>query len=860
VKRLLPLLLAAAIAVPLAVAAPARAGTYHMQIDTTTNVDGWQFNKPSGYWLCSIFSRAGACGDADVPSPTPLRVFALGNVAAGDEAYWYWTAPPTVSIASGSVVVDYNTTPSTRVYMKARLLNRSFASQPELHAANDMAVTTWSIPAGNESVGIFLRAVSDRTYNNKAQNTISIRSMDAVLRDDTAPVPQLGGELASGRWLNDVQSVCTTVAATDAGSGVISSVLRDQSGPVYDQHALPMSPVMQPGAANYAHNLCLVPAHLTDGYHDLLVRVTDAAGESSDAPLSVWADSHAPVATNLTPEETTDRRAPISFSVDGGPSGIASFQAWVDGHPMTVSGSDALYQPAADMAYGPHTVTWSATDGAGNHRDGFWSFQVADGVAPALSGGLPAANGTTELRRPQIEFRVTDDGSGINPSTLHVLLDGSEVAPFGTFAAGTFDYTPAVDMAYGRHTVSVTVADRYGNVMRPATWSFDVVDATAPVLSDVRPDDGSESSDRTPAISFAAADAGVGVDPAGIVVTLDGHDVSAAGSFAGGRFSFTPSQPLAYGRHDVTAQASDRSGNRSAVMAWSFEVRDETPPVISDRSPRPGAIVTGPAAVMFTVTDAGTGVDDATLAVSVDGQDVMSWSTWSGGRFVYDPGTLGAGVHTVSVTVADTSGNVTGPVLWQFAAVDPARLDVAPVSVPAHLVAGSAATLRFAATSNGAPVAATALRVSSRPAGAAAFAPAGTLTTDANGQIAFRVQPLVTTDYRVELVDSGSVSVVRTVVVAQRVRLAAASARVHLGSAIRLGGAVTPVRAGGTARVELLTRHGWTIVATRHVGSGGRYAATLLPRVRGTYVFRVVVAATATNAAGTSRTVTVRVV
>jgi hypothetical protein len=49
-------------------------------------------------------------------------------------------------------------------------------------------------------------------------------------------------------------------------------------------------------------------------------------------------------------------------------------------------------------------------------------------------------------------------------------------------------------------------------------------------------------------------------------------------------------------------------------------------------------------------------------------------------------------------------------------------------------------------------------------------------------------------------------------------------------------------------------------VSSPHLNSRSRFAATMLPRVRGRYVFRVVAAATARNAAGTSRPIAVRVV
>jgi hypothetical protein len=861
VKRLLLLLCGCAIlALPLVVSPPAQAGTYQMSVDTSTNLDGWKLTSAPGYWGCSFASRPGPCADADVPMPTSLRLFAKGSVTADDEAFWYWTAPPTVSIASGSVDVTYTTGTDFRVFMKARLHNYAFASQPRLHVSSGSGTASWNIPADNEAVGLFMTSVANHSPSNKWSDSLNIVSMNATLRDDTAPTATLSGPLVSGQWLNQAQPVCLTVDAADAGSGVVSSQLRDQLASVYDSHLLVTRPVMQPGASSYSHELCLTPSQFADGSHDLLVRVADAAGESVDLPFSISTDSHAPVAQQTAPSETTQRRPNVSFSVDAGPSGLASFEAAVDGQPMIITGDTASYLPTADLSYGTHTVTWSAGDTAGNHRDGFWAFQVVDAVAPSLSDRQPAAAATGEDRRPPVGFTLVDDGSGVDGSTLRVLLDGVDVAPFGSLVDGQFGYTPVSDLAYGHHTISVTVSDRFGNAMAPQQWGFDVVDATAPVLSDVRPDDGSSGSDRTPALSVAIGDAGTGVEASSISVTLDGSDVSARGSFSGGRFTYVPSDPLGYGAHTVTAQASDRSGNRSAVLSWSFQVRDEVPPTVGNRLPRAGSTIVGPAAVTFDVTDTGTGVDDASLRVTVDGSDVTSWGSFNAGHFVYDPGTLGAGVHTVAVTVADTSGNIAGPVMWQFAVVDPAKLDVVAVSGATHIVAGQSTTLRYKATANGAPLPATTLRLTSRSAGEAAFGNARVLVTDATGQVAWTVRPTTTTDYQVELVDSGTVTVVRTLVVAQRVSLAAAQTRVHRGTTIRLSGRVLPGRGGAAVRVQLFTRRGWVTVSHPRLSTRGRYSATLLPRVAGRYLFRVLAAADASNAAGTSHSVTVLVV
>ena len=121
------------------------------------------------------------------------------------------------------------------------------------------------------------------------------------------------------------------------------------------------------------------------------------------------------------------------------------------------------------------------------------------------------------------------------------------------------------------------------------------------------------------------------------------------------------------------------------------------------------------------------------------------------------------------------------------------------------------------------------------------------------------LHPRTTTEYRVAIVETGAETDARTVVVGQRVTLSAARSRVHRGGTIHLSGRVQPAHAGAAVRVQLLTRRGWVTVSKPHLSARSRFKATLLPRVKGRYVFRVVAAATTGNATGTSRSVTVRV-
>jgi hypothetical protein len=747
-------LLAAALA-----PAVARAGTYAVSLDTTRQTGGWTFSHDDGFAGCSLRSRPGPCADADVPSPTPLRILGFGAAPNLANAWWQWEAPDTTTIASGAVSLSYRTTTkSVTAYMKARLRSESFPSMPQLHAATDDGTTTWSIPSGNQVVGVFLKTDAPCTFADKWNNSIAITRLTATLTDDTAPAVTVSGPLADGTWHNEGQPLPLTVEATDAGAGVARAAITS-AGAALDSDAVAPQAGLHAGLTAYSRDLAATPAALGDGTHTLDVEVTDAAGERTVKPVVVNVDAHAPVATGMAPAATTDQRAPVSFSVDPGPSGLGQFEASVDGNPMTISGATASYAPAADFAYGAHTVSWHATDGAGNSRDGSWTFSVNDAVAP--------------------------------------------------------------------------------------------------VLSDVRPDPGSSSSDATPTISVAVADAGVGVDPASIEMTVDGVGVSAQGSYAAGRFTYTPARDLAVGSHTVSVIASDTAGNRSAPLAWSFDVTDETPPTVTGRAPLAGSTVPGASAIGFDVRDTGSGVDPDSVHVLVDGSDVTAWGTFAAGQFRYAPGSLAPGVHTVSVTAADRAGNVAGPIEWEFAVASPADLHLVAQSATS-IVAGGRATMRFVARDGAVPMAGTRVVIASRAAGGTGFHTLRTMTTSAAGMVAWIAAPLHNTVYRAELLDAPTVRAARTVSVRRRVTLVVDHLRVHRGGAVRLSGLVAPGRPGGRVSVQLLTASGWRTVARPRLGIRSHFAKTVVAAARGRYVLRVTASATPTNAAGRSRTITVR--
>jgi len=133
---------------------------------------------------------------------------------------------------------------------------------------------------------------------------------------------------------------------------------------------------------------------------------------------------------------------------------------------------------------------------------------------------------------------------------------------------------------------------------------------------------------------------------------------------------------------------------------------------------------------------------------------------------------------------------------------DPATLALAAAGGPASITYGQAATLRFAATSNGTGMAGARLLVSARPAGSAAFGPARVVTASSTGVAEFAVTPAHTTVYRVELEADPSVQAERTLVVHQGVTLSASPHRMRRGGTLQLSGRVAPAR-GGRVSIQL---------------------------------------------------------
>ena len=142
---------------------------------------------------------------------------------------------------------------------------------------------------------------------------------------------------------------------------------------------------------------------------------------------------------------------------------------------------------------GYYPVTLTATDTAGNvttvddsHTTlgQYLRLKVKETVAPVASFTYPTASATITSNKPAIEFKVTDSGSGVKPSTCRVKVDsGSEqtVTLTGSGTEYTGTYTPSTVLSDGSHTVTVYAYDYDGNKSNVASITFKI-DTTPPTL------------------------------------------------------------------------------------------------------------------------------------------------------------------------------------------------------------------------------------------------------------------------------------------------------------------------------------------------------------------------------------------
>ena len=398
---------------------------------------------------------------------------------------------------------------------------------------------------------------TDEAGNTSNPQSVAFAVVDAPDPDNTAPVvtATVAGEQDDDGAYVSIATV--TVAATDEGSGV-ASVEYSLDGAPYSAYTVPV-------VVNQR------------GVHTVSARATDEAGNTS-TPTTVQftvaegpaGDITAPTVTAAVDGNQNEQgayvgSATVTVTATDAESGVDTVEYAVDG------GAYAPYTaPVTVTAVGAHTVTFRATDEAGNtSTPGSVQFAVVD--PPNPDNAPPTTNATVAGNRDNngayvgaatVTVTATDAGSGV--ATVEYSLDG---APYAAYTAPVSVNQP------GAHTVSYRATDRAGNTSTPGTVTFTVVvpanDTTPPTVNAAISGqlNSSWAYVGSATVTLTASDAGSGLLRTEYAINGGGYLV-----YTGPVTVNTP------GTHTFTYRATDRAGNVSSTASATFVVVESAPP------------------------------------------------------------------------------------------------------------------------------------------------------------------------------------------------------------------------------------------------------------------------------------------
>jgi hypothetical protein len=457
------------------------------------------------------------------------------------------------------------------------------------------------------------------------------------------------------------------------------------------------------------------------GSHMATLTVADMAGTIAELSWDFNIEETPPAISNVEPSGTINDDMPVisaRYSDAGTGIDVGSVALSLNGEVVIaeVTGSQVSYAVKEPLKTGvSHIVTVNVADKAGNVGTGTSTFRL-EGTAPSISNMSPT--GTVQSVDVAVSATYSDAGSGVNPSSAVMKLDGVVVPTTPTASGISYQATGLVN---GDHTVHVEVADQFGNV-GTRTWTF-TVEQTPPTISSVGP--SGEISTATPVLTASYDDAGTGVDVNNVVLSLNGHVVPA--TITATKASYAILTPLERGvTYNVTVQVADKAGNIASDSAtFSLET---TPPDVTATKPT-GTVSEDDAArgveITAKLSDDGSGVNPDSVMMWLDGKPVDGEASES--NVSYTVKGLAYGEHTVRLVVADMLGNVADET-WKFDVDDSTPPTVTVVSPKQDDVVGVQPMIKisYADAGSGVDLTSISVKVDDNPVMASAMAPADT--------------------------------------------------------------------------------------------------------------------------------------
>lgn len=391
--------------------------------------------------------------------------------------------------------------------------------------------------------------------------------------------------------------------------------------------------------ANGSGDWSIGPATLSEGVHDFSVTATDGAGNTSvaSAVRRITVDLTAPSAptvnspsdgatsSDTTPNFTGTSEPGATVNVYDGATLLCSAVADNSGNWSCESG------PV--LSEGPHSLTATATDAAGNPGSSQAALAITiDTTPPSVSITSPAQSAVVTTRTPTIVSSATDASA----VTLRCKVDAGAYVACGASWVTT-------SLSDGSHSVQVEARDPSGyTATTSVTFTVDVTAPTATIGAKPTAIDNHNS----PNFTFSGSEG-----LATFECSLDGAEFAACTS------PVAIPGPLGDGAHIFEVRAIDTHGNTQAPPTSYSWVIDTTPPA----APTLDSPVDGSATGDATPTFSGTAEPGSTIELVIDGTRTITTQTDDEGNWSIDLPTpkLSDGPHTItSVTAEDEAGNV----------------------------------------------------------------------------------------------------------------------------------------------------------------------------------------------------------
>jgi len=303
--------------------------------------------------------------------------------------------------------------------------------------------------------------------------------------------------------------------------------------------------------------------------------------------------------------------------------------------------------------------------------------QGAQPFALVISGALDVTPPTSNTPS-DTEFSANTTASfdkwiltDLHPGYYWVLRKGTEIVIPTPWTNNTNITVPIdTNISLGDFNYTIQYNDTAGNNGTQDTVIININDTAPPYASGESPANNSSVYDNTPHISVKIKDNASGVNPASIVMRVNGSTVTPTifpitGGYNVSNLTITPfSHKLIV---NVTLNATDSNSN-VLNHSWSFTVDDTTPPTLSDNMPLSGTTNTTPT-ISINATDRGSGINASSANMTVNDVQVLLSNTSSGFTFNFTNTTATTFSHgdTVNVTfnVSDNEGHTTNT-SWKF--------------------------------------------------------------------------------------------------------------------------------------------------------------------------------------------------